>query len=597
LLVTTPLCAQLVGKQAAAADSVVHREEYVKSNEFYDGLKERSKKSGFTKFIINSIVVNSDWTGESAREATEKLTDETQYFSTYEQKEIAQIHILPRGVYADTATYFTAKLANAIHVKTREHIIRQNLLFKEGDKLQASTMILNEEMLRKLNYIADAYIIVAPHDYEDNKVDVFVHTRDQWSINADFAQKSGDEYRVLVFDENILGMGHRLTLGSYLRTASPVMPGYVLGYDVNNFSGSFFDFNFRIDRSYEESLYYAQVQKALIKPTDYAAGASYRLNEISEGQLLIDTSLALKQQIVEAWGGVSVKLKNVKSSLYFMSRLSSTQTFHYGDDVTETLNPYYRSPVTLLFSAGIYHESFYRGSYIYNFGVSEDIPYGFNLELTGGRSWDEYANRTYLAAKWSAGHLMGAGYLQESVAYGSFFCDDFTPQQSALLVNVEYFTKLFRTGKGYMRHFIKTSYTAGFHRLSGERERLTFNGDNSMRILHLPYIGGLNRLLLHLETVYFSPLYFYNFRFAFYGFSDFGWLGDRYRVFSNDLYTTLGFGVRILNDRLIFASIQLQFGYAVINPGHGDNRWIDLGSVQQMRFMRFMPNRPTMVAF
>ncbi|MDR3181270.1 MAG: hypothetical protein LBT61_05005, partial [Prevotellaceae bacterium] len=225
-----------------------------------------------------------------------------------------------------------------------------------------------------------------------------------------------------------------------------------------------------------------------------------------------------------------------------------------------------------------------------------DIPYGFKLELSSGRSWDEYVIRNYFSLKWSIGHLIPIGYLKASLTYGSYFYDD-TPQQSVLSADLQYFTHLFNVWNGYMRYFFHANYTAGFHRLEGERERITFYGDNGLRILKLPHTYGLNRLLFHLESVYFSPLYFYNFKFAFYGFCDFGWLGDSYKIFPNDLYTTIGLGIRILNDRLIFTSVQLQLGYAVINPGHGANRWIELGGEQRIGLESFRPNKPALVDY
>ncbi|MDR0691507.1 MAG: hypothetical protein LBF69_00540 [Prevotellaceae bacterium] len=597
-LAVTTAFAQETGQQAAAsADSIAFQKKFIKSNEFYDGLQKRSRSSEFTKFIVNAVIVDSDWTGEGAREATKKLIDETAYFSLFEGREIAHIYVMSRNIYGDSTTHFIPNLINSVHVKTREKKIRQNLLFKEGDKVHAATMILNEDILRRLRYIADAYIYIHPQEHDSSKVDLYVHTRDKWSINIELRQRNSKEYRMWVYDNNFLGIGHRLTLGAYAMTQNPVMPGYVAGYDVNNLWGSFFDAELLLDKSYDETIYQAQLQKALIKPNDYAAGMAYSLHEVGEGQWLTDTILPVKRQTIELWGGFSLKLKNTKNNIFLLGKVTDTKTFDYGGQVTGVWNPYYRSPTTALLSLGIYHENFYRGSHIYSFGVSEDIPYGYKLELSAGRTWDEYTIRNYFSLKWSIGHSIPPGYLKTSVAYGSYFCDDYTPQQSVLLADTHYFTHLFRAGKGYMRHFINVNYTAGFHRLEGERERITFYGDNGLRILKLPHACGLNRLSSHLESVYFSPFYFYNFKFALYGFCDLGWLGDSYKIFSNDFYTTVGLGIRILNDRLIFTSVQLQLGYAVINPGHGANQWIELGGEQRIGLAGFRPDKPALVDY
>ena len=594
-LTATTTLAQEFDQQPASDDSIAFQQKYIKSNEFYDGLQKRSKGSEFTKFIVNSIIVDSDWTGKNAREASKKLMDETAYFSTYEGREIANIHVMSRNIYGDSTRHFIPGLVNTVHAKTRENVIRKNLLFKTGDKVNAATMILNEDLLRKLRYIADAYIYIHPQENDSSKVDLYIHTRDKWSINVEIRQRSSTEYRMWAYDNNFLGIGHKLTLGTYAMTQNPVMAGYILGYDINNIGGAFLDADLLLDKSSDETSFQVQLQKALIKPTDYAAGLSFNTHEVNEGQLLTDTALAVKQQMVELWGGFSFNPKNTKNNIFLLGKITGIRTSHYGGQVTGEWHPYYRSPMLFLLSAGIYRERFYRGSHIYSFGVSEDIPYGFKLELLGGRSWDEYATRNYFSLKWSIGHLIPIGYLKTSLAYGSYFCDD-TPQQSVLSADFQYFTHLFNVWNGYMRHFVNVGYTTGFHRLEGERERLTFYG-NGLRALKLPYSYGLNRLSLHLESVYFSPLYFYNFKFAFYGFCDLGWLGDNYLIFSNDLYTTIGLGIRILNDRLIFTSVQLQLGYAVINPGHGTNRWIELGGEQHIGLRSFKPDKPALVDY
>ena len=588
--------AQELDRQPSSGDSIAFQQKYIKSNEFYDGLQKRSRNSEFTKFIVNSIIVDSDWTGEDAREASKKLTDETAYFSLYEGKEIANVYVMSRNIYGDSTRHFVPGLVNTVHTKTREHVIRQNLLFKAGDKVNAATMILNEDILRRLRYISDAYIYIHPQEMDSSKVDLYVHTRDKWSINVELRQKSSTEYRVWAYDNNFLGIGHRLTLGTYARTQNAVMAGYVLGYDVNNIRGSFFDAEILLDKSSDETTFRAQLQKTLIKPDDYAAGISINTHQVNEGQLLADTAFPVKRLMIELWGGFSFNLKNTKNNIFLLGQLTNIRTSQYGGQVTGEWHPYYRSPTLFLLSAGIYRERFYRGSHIYSFGVSEDIPYGFKLELSGGRAWDEYAVRDYFSLKWSIGHLIPIGYLKTSLAYGSYFYGGM-PQQSVLSANFQYFTHLFNVWNGYMRHFVNVGYTTGFHRLEGERERLTFYGNNGLRILKLPHTYGLNRLLFHLESVYFSPLYFYNFKFAFYGFCDLGWLGDSYKIVPNELYTTVGLGIRILNDRLIFTSVQLQLGYAVINPGHGANRWIELGGEQHIELGSFRPSKPALVDY
>ncbi|MDR1681874.1 MAG: hypothetical protein LBS25_00580 [Candidatus Symbiothrix sp.] len=586
-----------------ASDSASLRERFIRSNEFFDGLQERLRKSKLTDFIINSIVINNDWKGENARRVAKQLTDETLYFSEFEGKEIATVNVLTKNVYNDTLHSFFPRMVNAMHITTREKTIRQNLLFKAGEMVDAATMIRNEELLRRLGSFADAYIIVAPNPNDSSAVDVFVHTRDRWNINFELEKKSDEEFNLSLYDRNFLGEGHYLSIGSNIRIENPEKPnphtsGFSVDYNVQNMGGSFFNGDFQIDRSYNHNMYLLQAKKPFIKSSDYAVNTMYRRNEGFEHQVLTDTSYKVKRQIWDVSAGLSQQLPARKNNIYLMARVLATQILDYGGAVSEMLNPYYQSRIVALASAGIYRESFYRGSHIYSFGVSEDIPHGYRFEITAGRSWDRYRKRDYFAAEWNGGLRLKIGYLRQSVVYGSYFLNDFEPQQSTLAVKTGFFTNLFPLGKGYMRYFINTNYSAGFNRMEGERERITFRDLNSLRILNLPLqYNGLSRLICRTEGVYFSPFYFYNFRLAFYGFCDFGWLNDRYHFSTDNFHTTLGMGIRISNDRLIFRSVQFQIGYIVVNPSHSVSQWFDVGKDQRIRPGRLLPDEPNVVSF
>ncbi|MDR0296178.1 MAG: hypothetical protein LBH91_08430 [Prevotellaceae bacterium] len=578
--------------------SGVNEIRYIKSNEFFDALQERSKRSILTEFIVSSLISNNDWRGNDARDASQNLINEESYFCGFEGKEITNIYVLPQNVYSDSLSTFFTRTVNALHYTTRENVLRKYLLFEEGDKVDPLTMIRNEEVLRSLRFISDAYIVLTARDSlgEAGKVDVFVYSRDHWSIDLDVDEKASGEYGIYGYEYNFLGLGHRLTLGTYFLTDAPHIAGYILGYDAENLWGSFFRFSGLADRSREQYTYSASLQKPFIRPTDYSAGVRYSAESIMERQLLADTVLPVQRQTIDVWSGVSWKFKGLANTLFLTGRWTNLIYRERGLNVEAALNPYYHDKSLFLASTGIYRESFYRGSYIFGYANSEDIPYGYKVELTGGYLWGEFYDCYYFCSSLSAGQRIPIGFMSGSINYGSFFTQDWQPQQSVLSVQLNYFTNLFKLGTGSIRNFISLEYITGIHRLEGERERVTYNGEN-MRILELHLVGGLNRMLLRLESVYFSPVYFYNFRFAFYTFSDMGWLGDDYNVLANDFSLSAGLGIRIKNDRLIFTSIQLQFGYAIVNPGKGTSKWFSLGNEPRVNAQRYRPNNPSIVGF
>ena len=100
------------------------------------------------------------------------------------------------------------RLANRLHVRTREHVIRQQLLFQPGDRFSQRSLEESERILRSARYIYDA--TVRPIAYHDGLVDVAVTTRDVWTLNPglNFGRSGGKNTFGVQLDElNILGTG------------------------------------------------------------------------------------------------------------------------------------------------------------------------------------------------------------------------------------------------------------------------------------------------------------------------------------------------------------------------------------------------------
>jgi outer membrane protein assembly factor BamA len=100
------------------------------------------------------------------------------------------------------------RLANRLHIKTRESAIRAQLLFTSGDRYSARLIQETERVLRRLDFIQDATI--HPIAYDGQKVDLLVQTRDVWTLQPGFSyeRKGGENATSIeVEEENLLGYG------------------------------------------------------------------------------------------------------------------------------------------------------------------------------------------------------------------------------------------------------------------------------------------------------------------------------------------------------------------------------------------------------
>jgi Omp85 superfamily domain len=116
----------------------------------------------------------------------------------------------PRDPREDRALF---RLTNRLHIETRPELIRQQLLFKTGDRYSKRLLDESERILRAERFIYDADIV--PTRYADGRVDLMVTTRDVWSLNpgVSFGRRGGKStYGIELEELNLLGRGVAIAL-------------------------------------------------------------------------------------------------------------------------------------------------------------------------------------------------------------------------------------------------------------------------------------------------------------------------------------------------------------------------------------------------
>jgi hypothetical protein len=107
------------------------------------------------------------------------------------------------------------KLANRLHIVTRDKVIRKQLLIESGDKYSKRLADESERILRTNQYLYDGQI--SPIRFEDGIVDLKVTTRDLWSLQPELSlSRSGGENstRVGLEEANLFGRGQKIRIMS-----------------------------------------------------------------------------------------------------------------------------------------------------------------------------------------------------------------------------------------------------------------------------------------------------------------------------------------------------------------------------------------------
>ena len=117
------------------------------------------------------------------------------------------------GSELDDRFNWAYRSANRMHVRTREAVIRRELLFREGDCYVPELLEDSERILRSLSFIAEADVFAVPQP--DGTRHVVVETRDEWSMRLE-PQWDSDEGSVQVTgvelrEDNLFGTGQHVS--------------------------------------------------------------------------------------------------------------------------------------------------------------------------------------------------------------------------------------------------------------------------------------------------------------------------------------------------------------------------------------------------
>ncbi|MEG2613055.1 MAG: hypothetical protein RR971_06160, partial [Alistipes sp.] len=322
------------------------------------------------------------------------VVDESRIFEPFEGRTIDQVIIERDPVFDRDGNWFE-RAGNKAHVQTRERIIRRDLLFKSGDRVDAELMVRNKQLLRSRAYISDAWVVLMPDSLDSTKVDVVVRARDSWTISAEMGFHKEGRTMLGLYDANILGTGNKLSINTNFNRSTFDYEGNIVQYEIPNVLGSFYTAKFSAGRDFYNSELRLELRKDFIRATDYEVGVAY--NNVKSKYYMIDrdTSELARVRNFDIWGGYSHYIASMRSSIYFTGRYGYA---HYTmrPEVSATHNPFFHDRDYVLAGLGFYREKFYSANMVYGFGTREYLATGYKTELVSGYSWGEFTDRMYL---------------------------------------------------------------------------------------------------------------------------------------------------------------------------------------------------------
>ncbi|HEX7250698.1 MAG TPA: hypothetical protein VF262_09985 [Burkholderiales bacterium] len=474
---------------------------------------------------------------------------------------IGEVRIDPQDVFDEAdpkENYGLYRLANMLHIRTRESVIRRQLLFRSGERVSQQVIEETERLMRANSYLYD--VTIRPVAFRNGIVDIEVRTRDTWSLQpgASFSRGGGSNTSGLSVEEkNFLGTG--VSVG--LSTGSSVdRSGSQFEIQHNQMFGSWTAFNYKtatLSDGSAESISLARPFYAL--DARWALGASAgtfdRIDSIYTNGTAIG-QFRHQQEASQVFGGWSRGLIDGWVHRYSVG-------VGYQDDVY-LADPAYAPPAQLPADQTL----------VYPFVRYELIEDNYVKVVNR----DKIQRPEYFALGWNATvqvgrSLTGLGATRDLWLYSGALNKGFRFDHGGDLLASLSFSGQNADGRGerqflgaaaryYLQHgprnVFYASGSADAVRNPYVSDQLLLGGDNGLRGYPLRYQSGNQRALLTLEErVYMDWHPFRLFRVGGAVFYDIGraWGGNYENPVNAGWLQDVGFGLRLSIDRSSSGSV------------------------------------------
>lgn len=582
------------------------------SNRIYKELKIKSNRSKFAKWLFKTIIVERR---EPQPARNVKAVKEVDPFAGQQGKIIRTVRIKVLDPFGQSVNDTARRpgniyegYGNKAHVSSKDFLIRNQLLFREGDSLNALDISESERILRQAPYITDARIYINPISKSDpsskDSIDVTVWVQDQWSI----IPESGFDPtapNLQITDKNFLGLGTsiRQELGYRISDKSLVIRGQ---YGLFNLRKSFVSTNLIYQVTSDVSSVGIYFDRPFFSPLTRWAGGFSAVRTSEYFYPFPDTLHVLHQfplvyDVVDGWLGKSWQIESGKSELKrstsLVAGLRAVHTEYHMRPGMETDVYRQNSNQTLfLASFGISRREFYKEKYLYRFGANEDVPIGFSFQATAGHQMNTWnGNLFYSGASASMGGFVPAlGYFAVQFGYGNFY-NKINIHRGLVRGNVNYFSHLGRVGKWSVRQFASLSSVFGIDR--EPYEFVNLNG-SQMYGFSSSTVKGKSKAILNLETVFYMPYNVLGFRLAPVLFIGLGKIGDNMEeVLNSRLYQAFSVGLLVRNENLVFNTFELSIGIYPYLPGGKDGIRLNPVSSYRLKVRDFALPRPEVLLY
>lgn len=576
---------------------------------------ERWRNNNIFQWLRNAVTKGSP---DSATMAAALNTKSESPFKPYQGKIIRHIYIRGYGfeqTFTDTGRrlqYFGTKALNHLHRKTRDWVIRNSLFIKENTAVNPFKLADNERLIRNLNFIQDARILVSSLPDNPDSVDLVVVFKDLFSINGAIGSLGFPPFSIRgnISEANFLGMGQRVQVGSNVeQRRSPSFGGELL-YTKYNIAGTFINVTGALTQirndlypsSPDERAWYIRMDRPLYAPYAKIAGGLLigNFQDFNVYNNADSVFWKYKYHTYDGWIGWNVGSHRFLNNTSVRDRRFASVRYFRNDfdsipyQVGKNFNWRFNSREAALGSFTFFRQDFYKTNYVYGFGTTEDLPIGYNVAVTSGWYRQLYLNRWYTGVDANDYVVTKkGGFIQYFLRAGMFLYRG-QIQDASTLAGASYYSPLFLFGGLKARQYINFSFSREYNRIG--IDPLTINNVFGLRYFTGDSTFGEQRVTLHSETTVFLNYRLLGFKFAPFAFGDLSFLTPESGTFQKSaLYHGIGAGMRTRNENLVFNTIEFRMVYFPRKTEQNNSFKIMINTGLQFRFNTSYVHQPDVV--
>ncbi len=461
------------------------------------------------------------------------------------------------------------KFANSIQFKTKEWVVRNDILFKEGDEVNPIIFADTERNLWERRTFKDLKLFIIPVDGSDNLVDVLVMLQDRWSWGVNFSVQFEKVTAGIQF-KNLFGLPQSFSSDLALNYRKDNLYTVSGIYQYSNIKHSQID----ISASYK----YSSLNKGgkISINRDFFSANSKWAGHINAGIYresasvpnLLASSIATNvfYNTQDIWLATSIKMPGLSKGRFDLVRLILSGRMKRYDYMSR---PFVRSPdgtqtfinrTYFLGSIGFANWDYYVDHSVYHLDQAEYFSKGLNGALIGGFDYDEeLQKRFYAGFQLDYGKRLGKiGYLDTRASYGGFIKKN-SYQQVLFKLSEKFYSAPVKLGpKFMMRNFISAGINLGFNRPIGRE--LVVNSTNGLRGIYQNYIRGSRSYVFNFETAVYPTFKILGFSSAAFMFADIA-IVQNGSASAYQLSQGYGVGVRLRNLKFGIDYFELTFAY------------------------------------